>query len=190
MKPDSFNKRTFTTLSFFRMGFRVINSIPVLIHAYFLNGLDKCFAERLLLVVSGVNGCVYCSWFHSYLATRRGIVQAEIDQLLSQLIPGEIPYSEQQALLFAIHYAECDGHFDATTLESLHGCFYTAEVRQIVALIRAIHFGNLCGNTFDAFLLRLKSKPVGNSGALIEFFVFLISAPFLLPLLGRVDNTL
>ena len=189
MTEDSFNKRIFTAHSFFRSGFRVFISIPGIIHAYFFNGLDKRFSERLLLAVSGVNGCVYCSWFHSYMATRRGVSQVEIDQLLSQLIPGDIPELEHQALLFAIHYAERDGQLDAGSLESLHGYFKPAEVRQIIALISAIHFGNLCGNTFDAFLLRLKGKPVVKSGALLEFFVFLISAPFLLPLLGRVAGT-
>jgi len=45
-----------------------------------------------------------------------------------------------------------------------------------------IFFGNLIGNTFDAFLSRLKGNKAQNSNAVFEFFFFMANAPFMLPL--------
>jgi len=46
-----------------------------------------------------------------------------------------------------------------------------------------IFFGNLSGNTFDAFLSRLKGKKAINSNVIFEALFFIINAPFMLPLL-------
>ena len=172
--------------SLLRSGFLLLRHLPALVRAYLFKGLDQRFSERLLLVVSGVNGCVYCCWFHSHVAVKRGIQTDEISQLLTQVIPGDIPVSEHPALIFAMQVAESDGRMDTAALLSLRSQYSAAEVKGIVALITAIHFGNLCGNTYDAFLQRLKGHPVTGSHVLLEMFVFLISAPFLLPLTGRV----
>ena len=185
MQNFTFKKRIFTTWSFLRSGFKVIFLIPALIRAYFFNGLNKQFAERLLLVVSGVNACVYCSWFHSFVASKRGIDAEQIGELLNQLISGDIPVSEQPALAFAIHFAESNGRPDANEVTELSRQFSTKDVSAIVALCTAIHFGNLCGNTYDAFLFRLKGYPAKNSSVLLELLVFMLSAPFLLPLMRR-----
>lgn len=186
MSHQPFKKRIFTSRSLLGSGFHLLKYLPTLIRAYFFNGFDTRFAERLLLVVSGVNGCAYCSWFHSLIAARRGLSNVEIGKLLNQLIPGDIPVYEQPALEFAIHFAESDGKPDAIEIRDLYRQFPVSDVRAILALCHAIHFGNLCGNTYDAFLYRLKGKPAENSHVLLEFSVFLISAPFLLPLMGRI----
>ena len=57
----------------------------------------------------------------------------------------------------------------------------TAE--DIILMIRMIWFGNLSGNTFDAFLSRLKGRKASHSSLLFELVFFIVSAPFLLPLL-------
>ena len=186
MQSTAFKKRIFTTWSLLRSGLHVLLFIPVLVRAYFFNGLNKKFAERLLLVVSGVNDCVYCSWFHSYVASKRGIDTEQIGQLLNQLVPGEVPCYEHPALVFVIHFAESDGRPDALEITDLYRQFSAQDVTAIVALCTAIHFGNLCGNTYDAFLFRLKGHPAENSHVLLELIIFLISAPFLLPLMKRV----
>ncbi len=46
-----------------------------------------------------------------------------------------------------------------------------------------ITFGNLSGNTFDAFLSRFKGIKAEGSNPFFEFVFFLFGAPFLLPLL-------
>ena len=46
-----------------------------------------------------------------------------------------------------------------------------------------IQFGNLVGNTFDAFLSRLRGRGDAEGSLLTELIVFLLFAPLLLPLL-------
>jgi AhpD family alkylhydroperoxidase len=45
--------------------------------------LSPVFRERLMLAVTAVNGCRYCSYFHAKQALKSGITQEEINQLLS-----------------------------------------------------------------------------------------------------------
>ena len=45
------------------------------------------FRERLMLVVTEVNGCRYCSWFHSGSALTAGIPLPELGELLRGRLP-------------------------------------------------------------------------------------------------------
>jgi hypothetical protein len=49
--------------------------------------------------------------------------------------------------------------------------------KDILALVREIQFANLSGNTFDAFLSRLKGDPAVDSSLIFEVFFFLVSLP-------------
>ncbi len=49
--------------------------------------------------------------------------------------------------------------------------------------LRQIYLGNLCGNTFKAFLSRLKRAKAENSSWLSELIIFL----FVLPLFGPIS---
>ncbi len=55
-------------------------------------------------------------------------------------------------------------------------------------IIRMIYYGNLSGNTFDAFISRLKGKKAPNSNALFEAIFFILSVPVLLPILPLVNK--
>lgn len=184
---DTFRKRTFTATTLLRAGGQLCRHLPGLIWAYLFRGVTAAFSERLLLVVSGVNGCSYCSWFHSRMAIRNGVEPEEVTQLLQQLIPKGAVAGEAPALLFAIHYAESNGRPDPEQLGELRDHYTPRQLRGILGLCSAIHFGNLSGNTFDAFLHRLKGQPVTGGNIAIELLLFLCCAPFLLPLLGRVN---
>lgn len=48
-------------------------------------------------------------------------------------------------------------------------------------LIRVIFFGNILGNTFDAFPSRLKGQKAENSSALFELLFFLATFWLMLP---------
>ena len=47
------------------------------------NLISPAFRERLMLAVTAVNGCRYCSYFHAKQALKSGITTEEIKQLLS-----------------------------------------------------------------------------------------------------------
>jgi len=120
------------------------------------------------------------------MAERSGLDSAEVDQLLQQLIPQGSVENEKQALIFALHYADSAARPEAEQLAMLSSHYSRMQVFGIRSLCAAIYFGNLSGNTFDAFLQRFRGKPVAGSHWFVEFLLFLVCAPFLLPIMHRV----
>lgn len=186
MKP--FRKRVFSYSSLLLSTFRLILALPGVCWIYLLRGLPSSFAERILLVISGVNACSYCCWFHGEMALRSGVAMAEVEQLLQQLIPAGVTESEKPALIFALHYADTAARPEPAQLALLKTRYSRWQVFGILGLCAAIYFGNLSGNTFDAFRQRFRGHPVANSPVLVELLVFLLCAPFLLPIMHRVED--
>jgi hypothetical protein len=112
----------------------------------------------------------------------------EVEQLLGQLIPQGMDQKDISALLFAMHFAHTGGQPHAEEIRALKEEYTGTQARGIRGLCAAIHFGNLCGNTVDAFIARLQGKPFRESSLFMEIPVFLVCAPFLLPLIPRIKN--
>ena len=144
--------------------------------------LDQAFVEKIMTVVTAVNGCVYCAWFHARQAVASGISAEEVQNMLNLQFQADAAEDEIPALLYAQHYTETDRRPDPEMLQKLVDTYGEEKAQQIQLLIRMITFGNLSGNTFDAFLSRLKGVKAPDSSAIFEFFFFLFSAPALLPL--------
>lgn len=149
-----FQKRTFTLRSFARsMG-------EVLLHPGDIRAaargrrVSRTFAEKIMLAVTQVNDCRYCSYFHSRQALAAGVTAAEVEQLLSGEL-GAFPPEQTPALLFAQHYAEQSGQPDPQAWQRLVDFYGPEMARDIQAYIRMIMIGNLAGNTFDWLLYRL-----------------------------------
>jgi len=183
---DVFGKRIFTFRSLLSASYGLIKSLPGVLWVYLMRGLPSSFAERILLVVSGVNACSYCCWFHAQMAERSGLDTDEVDQLLQQLIPQASAQNETPALMFALHYADSHASPEPSQLALLRSHYSPVQVYGIRSLCAAIYFGNLSGNTFDAFLQRFRGNPVAGSHWFVELLLFLICAPFLLPIMHRV----
>jgi AhpD family alkylhydroperoxidase len=116
-------------------------------------GLDPAFRERLMLVVTGVNGCRYCSYFHAREALAEGISEAEIGALGNSMFQGSPP-EQVPALLYAQHWAETDGRPDAAIRERIEQRYGSEVLERIDAVLRVIRMGNLMGNTMDYVLYR------------------------------------
>lgn len=182
----TFSKRSFTARSLIDSLSVMLRYFPWLIWAYLLRGIKAGMAERLFLMISTVNDCRYCRWFHTRMALKHDVPVEEVELLLKYMIPQGIKRQEYAALLFAIHYAESSGQVLPAALDDLAQHYPQREIKGILALSSAIYFGNLCGNTFDAFLSRLKGQAAEGSSVLVESLVFIICAPLLLPLISRV----
>lgn len=180
-----FSKRSFSAGGLWRAGIGMLRYLHWAAWAYLLRGLQRSLAEKILLMVSGINDCRYCRWLHSHLALRGGVAQDEIDGLLNQWVPGDLDAGERAALRFAMHYAESGGFPPASELEHLGDFFTPGQVKAIRGLCAAIYFGNLCGNTHDAFLHRLRGRPVEGGSVVVETLVFLLCFPLLAPLLRK-----
>jgi AhpD family alkylhydroperoxidase len=145
--------------------------------------IGKAFMERIMTVVTAVNGCAYCAWFHARQAVAEGISEEEVKNLLQLQFQTSASDHELEGLLYAQHYAETDRQPDEAMTARLVDFYGEQTAQHIILMIRMIWFGNLSGNTFDAFLSRLKGQKAPGSNLLFELVFFILSAPFLLPLL-------
>ena len=67
--------------------------------------ISPAFRERLMLAVTAVNGCRYCSYFHTGEALKSGLSREEISRLLSGQVDA-CPPQEAPAVIYALHWAE------------------------------------------------------------------------------------
>lgn len=150
--------------------------------------IGKVFSEKIMNVVTAVNGCVYCAWFHAKLAASSGISQEEIKHMMQLQFQTDASDHELPALLYAQHYAETNRKPDAEMTQKFKQFYGEKTARHILMYIRMIFFGNLYGNTFDAFLSRFKGLRPERGNIVFEFLFFIVNAPFLLPILPFVKK--
>jgi len=104
-----------------------------------------------MLAVTSVEGCRYCSYFHSKLALKGGISQEEIGKLLSGDVEG-CPDEEALAVLYAQHWAESNACPDQEAVDRLKETYGPEKVEAIHLMLHMIRLGNLVGNTWDYLL--------------------------------------
>ena len=122
------------------------------------------FQERLMMAVTAVNGCRYCSYFHAREALRTGLSSIEIEHLLGGSVSG-CPEDEMIALLYAQHWAENDARPDAEASARLRRTYGEEMTAAINIVLRMIRMGNLLGNSWDYFLFRLSRGRLGGAVA-------------------------
>jgi len=170
MTEPIFNKRIFTLSTFAASARDLFAHLDELHTALTQHRISHAFSEKIMLAVTQVNGCRYCSYAHTRLALQAGVTEPE----LRDLFMGEfshIPEHELIAVLFAQHYAEQADRYDAATWQSLIETYGAEVASDILTHIRVITFANLYGNTFDALLARLQFHPVRGSHFFDEVIV-------------------
>jgi len=116
--------------------------------------ITPAFKERLMLAVTAVNGCRYCSYFHTRQALKSGVSTEEISRLLS----GDIdtcPEEEATAVMYAQHWAESDAHPETEAARKLQQTYGVEKAEAIHLMLRMIRLGNLLGNTLDYLIYRI-----------------------------------
>jgi AhpD family alkylhydroperoxidase len=116
--------------------------------------IDPPFRERLMLSVTAVNRCRYCSYAHAREALSKGVTQEEIEALGRGMFEGSPP-EEVPALLYAQHWAEANGEPEASAREQVVAQYGEQVVEMMELGLRMIRVGNLSGNTFDYLLYRI-----------------------------------
>jgi AhpD family alkylhydroperoxidase len=127
--------------------------------------IPAAFRERLMLVVTEVNGCRYCSYMHARLALSAGATQEELRQMLSGTIPAETPQDELLALTYAQHWAESDARPDPEASQKLLENYGAQKAEAIHIVLHMIRMGNLLGNLWENWLFRLSSGRLGQHKA-------------------------
>jgi AhpD family alkylhydroperoxidase len=159
---DDFKRRIYHGLGEVLTDVRAIISRRDLLRSTMRSGLDAAFRERLMLVVTGVNGCRYCSYAHARQALAEGISAEEIEMLGETAFHGS-PSEEVPALLYAQHWAEADGEPDPTARATVVERYGEETLARIEIVLRLIRAGNLIGNTFDYLLHRLSFGRLGGA---------------------------
>lgn len=153
---NKFPKRLYASVGEFWADFRYVFSRRELIRQTMRDGLISfAFRERLMIAVTQVNGCRYCSYFHAKEAAQAGILEGELRALLAGQIPEDAPAEELPALLYAQHWAESNAQPDEEALARLQQRYGAEKAAAIHLVLRMIRVGNLLGNTWDYVLYRL-----------------------------------
>lgn len=150
-----FNKRYYSNISQFWRDFRYpLQNRDKLKLAMGGDLVSMAFRERLMLAVTAVNGCRYCSYFHAKEALRAGLPKDEIRAMQDGIVDNA-PAEELLALLYAQHWAESDAQPDPDVRQKLVESYGTRQTEAIDIVLRIIRLGNLLGNTTDYWLYRL-----------------------------------
>lgn len=172
-----FRKRTFTLPLLGRSLAAAGISLPTLTHALLRPSLSPALREEIMLAVTSVNDCRYCSWVHTGLALENGVDMDSLGMLLGRDLIS-VNEREAVAILFGKHFADTVRQPSKMARDKLQQHFNAGERREIMAYIHAIYFANLTGNSADAVLARLRGqKTEGNF--IVQLLAALLGAPVL-----------
>jgi len=161
MPMKTFRRRIYRSLAEARADLSYISQRRTLVRRTMRELISPAFRERLMMVVTEVNGCRYCSYYHAREALKSGISAAELQDLLTGTIPGDTPPDEYVALMYAQHWAETDADPDPEAVQRLIETYGEEKAAAIDIVLRMIRVGNLLGNTADYLLYRLSLGLIG-----------------------------
>lgn len=119
--------------------------------------LNEQFIERIMLAVTEVNGCSYCSYAHTKMALEAGMSNEDIQNMLSG-VNDDVPEEEISAIMFSQHYAETRGRPSKKSWERIVEIYGIKEAKGILGAIRIMMFGNAAGVAWGSFVSRLKKE--------------------------------
>ena len=122
--------------------------------------VSHSFRERLMMAVTAVNQCRYCSYYHAQLSLKAGLPPEEIRQLLDGDV-NQGPDEELPALLYAQHWAESGANPDPAARQRLLDTYGRERAEAIETILHMIRTGNLLGNTTDWLLYKLSFGRLG-----------------------------
>ncbi|MEJ2746638.1 MAG: carboxymuconolactone decarboxylase family protein [Anaerolineae bacterium] len=162
-----FNKRYYDNLGLFWRDFRYpFQNRDKLKLAMGGDLVSPAFRERLMLAVTAVNGCRYCSYYHAKEALKTGLPEAEIRAMRDGIVDNA-PAEELPALLYAQHWAESNANPDPDLRQKLAETYGTERAAAIDVILHMIRVGNLLGNTTDYWLYRLSFGRWGGGKAAV-----------------------
>ena len=171
-----YNKRLFSFLEFIKI--LDLSTYSIVKHRKDLKLIDKNFSSSIMLAVTEVNGCFYCTYYHTKIAFETGSNDDELEGLLS----GNLKTTNKEqyvALLFAQHYADVHGLYDKEMFKHVIEVYGEKQARGILSTIRMIMMGNAYGIAANCFKLRLSFKRVKGSKLFNELSILLGIAIFL-----------
>jgi AhpD family alkylhydroperoxidase len=153
-----------------------------------VSGLSKEFMERIMLAVTSVNECRYCSYYHTKIALESGCSDDEIREILG----GDLSCADQYelpALAFAQYFAESQEKPSKKALKQLIKVYGIEKSQQIITACRMITMGNLFGNTIDAYIHRYHGILPEDGSPVLEGIIYYLSAKFAVKMSNSLKRT-
>jgi AhpD family alkylhydroperoxidase len=186
-----FKKRTITAAQLVGSVASLAPEIGTFYRVWIKQDIDPGFREELMLAVSKLNDCRYCSWGHHEWAQISGVSNDELAQL-EQLDPSGFDRRKWVAISYV--RALVKGDFRRVQPElrrAMQHKYGPREIRQIELIARIMDIGNRGSNTWDAMLSRLRGVPAADSRIIDELVLsgaFLVTAPMVLLYLSRASH--
>jgi len=174
-----YNKRLFSFIDFIKI--LNLSTYSIVKHRKQLKLINKKFSSAIMLAVTEVNGCIYCSYYHTKVMFETGVTDDELEGLLS----GNLKLAKKDqyvGLLFAQHYADVDGLYDKEMYKHVIEVYGELEAQGILSTIRLIMMGNAYGIAANCLKLRFSFKKVKGSKLINELSI-LLGIAILLPIL-------
>ncbi|MDA3821980.1 MAG: carboxymuconolactone decarboxylase family protein [Bacteroidales bacterium] len=134
--------------------------------------IDPNFRSRIMLAVTQVNGCKYCSYLHTKQALASGSTEQEIADLLDGNL-GDADREEHLAFVFAQHYADSSGNYDGAAYQRVCDYYGDDKAAGILTAVKLIMMGNAHGGAMSLLIDRFKGKRNKESTFLSEIAIFL-----------------
>lgn len=154
---ETFGRKLYSLGDFYKIYYLAFFSSIDFIHAKKNELLHEHFIERIMLAVTEVNGCAFCSFAHTKMALEAGMSNEEIQNMLAG-ISDDIPEEEMSAVVFSQHYAETRGHPSKKSWERIVEIYGLEEAKGILGAVRIMMFGNAAGIAWGSFVNRFKRE--------------------------------
>jgi AhpD family alkylhydroperoxidase len=134
--------------------------------------MNPALCEKVMLAVSGVTSCVYCSYLHTKNAIKKGVLDNEIIKLLNGEF-GDFPEEEAVALLYGQHWAETGGRPEQDVRSHVVEYYGKEKTDHLETMILALYMGNMISNTVEAYQKGVRLK----KHRLLFFLVYILCKP-------------
>ncbi len=159
--------RSFTVSQFFKTITIALPSLRIMKRSKKRGFISEEFINHIMLVVTEVNGCALCNYFHAKDALEQGMSPEQI-QAMIDLEDHAVEEYESTGLLFSQHYADTFGEIDSKSWDRLLEVYGKDSAMAILAATRVIMFGNINGIAFGALGDRLKGRSVSDRNIFVD----------------------
>ena len=135
-------------------------------------GISDMFRERLMLSVTEVVGCAYCSYAHAKKALKAGLSDSEISSILSNE-KTVIKKEEALGIAYAISFAEESGIVSKDINLKLKTGYGRKKANTIKSLVNMISIGNTIGVSNSILKSKLNKQKVNESFFMREIIIYL-----------------
>jgi len=178
-----FRKRTMTAPQLASSMASLAPQIGTFYRVWVKHEIDPGFREELMLAVSKLNDCRYCTWGHQEWAHLNGVSNEELAQV-EQLDPKGFDRRKWLAISYVRALVKGDFRRVQPQLRrAMQHKYSPREIREIELIAKVMDIGNRGSNTWDALLSRLRGVPAADSRIIDELIlsgVFLTTAPVVL----------